>query len=159
MYLVLRQGARNAVLAGLGLVRALSVCAPPSSCQLYLISGQPARHPQILASDPPALRTREKRDDSGHVGRLPRRPRGVIPATAWSVYGGVAPRSISVSVAPGETVLTVMPRGPNYRAATAVSCSIAPLLAAYGPIPGTGRTVFMVEMFTIRPPSRICLAA
>jgi hypothetical protein len=39
-------------------------------------------------------------------------------------------RSISVSVKPGETLLTVMPRPPSSVAATAASCSIAPLLAA-----------------------------
>ncbi len=42
---------------------------------------------------------------------------------------GVVRAQQAVSVAPGETVLTVIPRGPSSRAATAVTCSSAALLA------------------------------
>ena len=59
-----------------------------------------------------------------------------------------------MSVAPGETVLTVMPRGPNSRAATLVNCSSAALLAQYSAMPGPGSTVLRLEMLMMRPPSR-----
>lgn len=49
---------------------------------------------------------------------------------------GVGARSSSVSVAAGETKLTVMPWAPSSRAATAVGCPIAPLPTAYGAMPG-----------------------
>ncbi len=74
-------------------------------------------------------------------------------AVCSSASGGLVSRNRVVSVVPGETVLTVMPRAPNSRAATAVTCSSAALLAEYSARPGTGRTVLSVEMLMTRPPS------
>ena len=59
-----------------------------------------------------------------------------------------------MSVAPGETVLTVMPRRGNWRAAALVNCSRAALLAQYSAMPGPGRAVLRVEMLMMRPLSR-----
>lgn len=58
----------------------------------------------------------------------PSRPSGVVAEMRASASGGLVERSRSVSVAPGDTVLTVMPRGPSSLAATAANCSVAPLL-------------------------------
>ena len=60
---------------------------------------------------------------------VPSRRRAVSAVACSSDSGELEARSRSGSVAPGETVLTVMPRGPNSYAATLVNCSRAALLA------------------------------
>ena len=50
-------------------------------------------------------------------------------ARQGSEIGYIVPPSRAVWIAPGATVLTVMPRGPSSPASERVSCSTAPLVA------------------------------
>src|SRR3954469_1687842 len=61
---------------------------------------------------------------------------------------------MSVSVGPGWTRLTVMPRGPSSRASALVKPTIAALLVAYSAMPGPGtRSVTQLPIVITRPPS------
>ena len=60
---------------------------------------------------------------------------------------------MAVSMLPGQTALTRMPRSANSSAATRVSAETPALEATYAPSPAVGSTPLSEEMFTIAPPS------
>lgn len=113
-----------------------------------------ARGVDVLAGDPPGVGADEEGDRVGNVGGPAQAAQGGERRGPLQGFGGLEERRRSVSVAPGEMVLTVMPRGPSSRAATLVNCSSAALLAAYSARPGAGTAVLKAEMLMMRPPSR-----
>src|SRR5262249_51638045 len=95
---------------------------PAQRCQRLdvVVGGRPNRH----AQSPPPLARRfwavihrpsgpaRKATTSATSAGCPRRPSGLSAGISATSAGSLALRSMSVSVAPGETTLTVMPRGP-----------------------------------------------
>jgi hypothetical protein len=67
--------------------------------------------------------------------------------------------SNSVSVAPGETVLTVMPRGPEFLGRDRGQLLDRAFAGGVGTDARKGPRSLHLEMLMIRPPSCICLAA
>ena len=77
-------------------------------------------------------------------------------AEAKSVLAGF----MSVSIGPGLTLLTVMPRGPRSRAMPFTRPVRADLLIAYTAPPAKGmRSALVLLMLMMRPPSIMCAAA
>jgi hypothetical protein len=84
----------------------------------------------VLTGDPLCVGPGEEGDHGGDVvGLAEALERGSSPPSDPGPPVGWSLRSMSVSVAPDETVLPVIPRAPSSRAATAVACSRAALLA------------------------------
>jgi hypothetical protein len=78
----------------------------------------------ILTRQPPRLFTDDERHYIGNVLGRPSRFKGDIWMPIWRNWSVIMP----VSVKPGETVLTVMPRGASSCANPFVYCSSGPLL-------------------------------
>src|SRR5580692_3502389 len=100
-----------------------AVVQPPPACGQGIKPPSTAMFwPVIQAASGPASIATALAMSSG----CPSRFSAVTAIVSSNVEPGLAPRSNSVSVAPGETMLAVMPRWPNTIAATFVKFSSAP---------------------------------
>jgi ABC-type transport system involved in cytochrome bd biosynthesis fused ATPase/permease subunit len=89
---------------------------------------------------------------------LPKRRAGIMVCSAAAC--GPSAGFMSVSVGPGCTLLTVMPRGARSIAAPRTSAATAPLVIEYTlEVWKATRMPAMLPMVTMRPPSFITLAA
>ena len=109
------------------------------------------------ARDPAGLVADEDRNDVTHIVRLAEATQRCHADDLRDLF--LRHDHACVSVVPGDTALTVMPRAPSPFARLSARCSPAAFDAAYNPIPGIVIFLSPLENWTIRPPSAIRLAA
>jgi hypothetical protein len=93
---------------------------------------------QVLTAEPGGVGTGQERHHGRDIPRLAERRSAVLATVSSNVAPGLAARSISVSVAPGDTTFAVIPRRPSSIAATFVKFSSAPLAPVYSALRAGG---------------------